>query len=333
MSTDLPDLPDLTEPALEGLVRALAADGTADELAGRQAALEMFRDTRRRPGRLRLAFSMSTAAAAIALGGGIGAAYAAVLPPPVQHIAYRMLGSIGVPDTHRPATPSSTPDLAASKPPATPAIAATPCPCQADRPGADAGPGLTLAAAQAQVPADGDDVFSGRLAPGGRPGAGVRVALFERATDRPGWRAAGSAVTDREGEVTLTVSHLTSNAAFRLVAPGGAVSPSVRVTVIPLVDLDLASLRPGMDTLTVRAPFAKAGDAVILERLAGGVWYRIRVRVLDQDHLASFTVLVPRSGEVAYRVVLPRTAAHGRSVSGPVRIGAARPKASRRALP
>jgi hypothetical protein len=72
---------------------------------------------------------------------------------------------------------------------------------------------------------------------------------------------------------------------------------------------------------------------VILERLAGGVWYRIRVRVLDQDHLVSFTVLVPRSGEVAYRVVLPRTAARGRSVSGPVRIGAARPKASRRALP
>ena len=340
MSADLPDLPDLPDlgasgvPALQGLVRALTADGTADELAGRQAALEMFRDTRRRPGRLRLAFSVSTAAAAIVLAGGIGAAYAAALPAPVQHIAYRMLGSIGVPDTHRPAPPSSTPGLAASAPPVTPAPAATPCPCPASRPGTRTAQDLVLAAAQAQIPADGGDVFSGQLAPGGIPAAGVRVRLFEYAADRPGWRVAGSAVTDRDGDVTLTVSQLTSNAAFVLAAPGGAVSPPVRITVIPLVSLDLApGQRRGMDTLTARAPFAQAGDAVVLERLSGGVWYRIGERALGQDHLAHFSVLVPLSGGAEYRVVMPGTAAHGGSVSGPVRIGAARPRTGRSALP
>lgn len=103
MSADVPDL-DLAEPAdpaLDGLVRALTADGTADELAGRPAALAMFRDSRRRPRRLRLAVSMSTAAAAVVLAGGLAAAYAAALPAPVQHIASRMLGSIGVPDAPR----------------------------------------------------------------------------------------------------------------------------------------------------------------------------------------------------------------------------------------
>lgn len=60
----------------------------------------MFRDTRRRSRRLRFASAMSMAAAALVIIGGIaGAAYAAVLPAPVQHIAYRMLGRIGVPDT------------------------------------------------------------------------------------------------------------------------------------------------------------------------------------------------------------------------------------------
>ena len=330
MSTDVPDLTEPSDPALDGLVRALTADGTADELAGRQAALAMFRHSRRRPRRLRFAVSMSSAAAAVVLAGGLAAAYTAALPAPVQHIASRMLGSIGVPDTPRPApssgAPSSgarssgAPHLAATIPPTQPTSAAT-CPCPTGSPRAAAAPSVVLAAARAQIPAGSQVVLSGRVTAGGRPEAGVRVRLSEDIVNGPGWQAAGSAVTDGHGDVTLTVAYLTSNASFRLDAPGGAVSQAVVVTVIPRVYLGRApGLRPGLVTLTATAPFAQAGDVVVLQELSGGVWHRVGVRVLGPDHLASFTVRIPLLAEAAYRVVLPRTADHGRSVSRTVRL-------------
>jgi hypothetical protein len=358
VSRDHLDLTEPHDPALDRLFQALTAGGTADEMAGRAAALETFRAGRSQPRRprmprlwlprlrlprlkpyrLRLAFSMGTAAAALVLTGGIAAAYAAALPAPVQHIAYRMLGRIGVPDTHRPAPSASVPAPATSVPargapapsapgssaPSSSAAATAGCPCPAvSRTGAGAVPGLTLVAARAQVPAGGTDVLSGRLASGGRPEAGVHVRLFERVAGRPGWRATGGAVTDASGTVTLTVAHLTRNAWFRLAARGGALSPPVLITVIPPVTLDwTAGPRAGLDVLTARAPSAAAGDVIVLQERTGGVWHDVNRRVLGQDHQASFSVLVPTSGRVAYRVVLPRTAAHGRSVSAPVRITA-----------
>jgi len=82
-------------------------------------------------------------------------------------------------------------------------------------------------------------------------------------------------------------------------------------------------------------PFAQAGDVVVLQERSGGTWYRIGERVLGQDHRAVFTVLVPLSGQAEYRVVLPGTTAHGRSVSGWVRVAArsAQVRAARRAPP
>jgi hypothetical protein len=321
---------DTDDPVLEGLVRALTADGTADELAGRAAAAQMFRDSRRRPRRLRLAVSMSTAAAAVVLAGGIGAAYGAALPAPVQHIAYRMLGRIGVPDTRHPAPSSGAPGAAASIPATASAPPTAACPCPASRRVVSAAQTLVLAAAWTRIPADGDDVLSGRLAPGGRPAAGVRVRLLEHDAGRPGWRVAGRAVTRRGGDVTLTVSHLTRDAAFRLAAPGGEVSPPVPITVIPPVHLDLVpGQQAGMATLTARAPFAQAGDTVVLEERSAGVWYRVTERVLGPGHLASFSVLIPRAGAVQYRVLIPRTASHGSSVSDQVRLAAPKPKTGR----
>ena len=336
MSTDLPDLTEPADPALNGLVRALTADGTASELAGRQAALAMFRESRRRPRRRRLAFSVSTAAAAIVLAGGIAAAYAAVLPAPVQHIASRMLGSIGVPDTHHPSAPlpgagppggrsSGGPHLAATNQSTHPASAAATCPCQTSTPRTAAAPNLTLAAALTRIPANAGDVFSGRLASGGRPEAGVRVQLSERAGNGAAWRPAGSAVTDRGGEVTVIVTHLTRNASFRLTVPGGEVSKPVRVTVIPPVYVDVVpGLLPGVDRLTAWVPFAQAGDVVVLQELSGGVWHRVGERVLGPGHLAVFRVVTPLSGNVQYRVVLPATTAHGWSASRRVRVTARR---------
>ena len=340
MSTDVPDLTEPADPALNGLIRALTADGTAAELAARPAALAMFRDSRRRPRHRRFAVSMSTAAAAVVLAGGISAAYAAALPAPVQHIASRMLGSIGVPDTHRfmpsPGSSSGPSGLAATSPPASSARGSAPprssapassapasprCPCPASQPGAGVASTLVLTAAQAQIPADGDAVLSGRLAAGSRPEAGVRVRLYERPAGTSDWWEAASGVTDGRGDVTLTVSGLISDAAFRLADPKGVVSAPVAITVIPQVFLDVTpGLLPGRDRLTVLAPFADPGDVVVLRERSGGVWHRVAAHVLGPNDRTFFSVLIPAAGNAEYRVVLPRTIAHGRSVSNPVQI-------------
>jgi hypothetical protein len=316
VSADPPDLPGPPDPSLERLFRALTADGSADELAGRPAALAMFRDSRRRP-RRRFYFSMSTAAAAVVLAGGIAAAYAAVLPAPVQHVAYRMLAGIGVPDTHHPSPSASAGPGGTVSPSAAPSSVPP-----SAAPSASTGQHLVLVAAHARVPADGGDEFSGRLTRGGRAEPGVSVQLFERVGARPGWQAAGTAVTDPKGDVTLTVGQLTSNASFRLTAPGGTASPPVVITVIPPVYLIPApGQRAGTDTLTAYAPFADPGDAVVLQELSRGGWRSIAERSLDRGHLASFTVRIPRSGGREYRVVIRKTSSHGRSVSRPVWVG------------
>jgi hypothetical protein len=331
VSADPPDLPGPADPSVDHLVRALTADGSADELAGRQAALAMFRDSRRRP-RRRFSFPMSTAAAAVVVAAGLASAYAALLPAPVQHIAYRMLDRIGVPDAHHPSAspsaatiPSTTSNSAVSASPvqASSGLTGTPTPhpAQDQIPAQD----LVLAPAYARIAADGDDVLSGRLAAEGRAEPGVRVRLLEHVAGVPGWRYAGRAVTDRRGDVTFTVQQLTSNASFRLTGPKGATSPPVVVTVVPPVSLQLAAgPKKGTDLLTAVAPFADTGDPVVLQELSGNVWRSVGEHSLDQGHEASFTVRIPKSGGLEYRVVLPQTSRHGRSRSYRVRVAPAR---------
>jgi hypothetical protein len=334
VSADPPDLPGPADPSLDRLFRALTADGSADELAGRQAALAMFRARRRRP-RPRFTFPLGTAAAALVLAAGTAAAYAAILPAPVQHIAYRLLDGIGVPDAHHSsARPSATmiPSTASNSAVSASAVPVSPGPTYPPKPNPVQNPvpvqNLALGPAYAQIPAGGDDILSGRLAPGGRAEAGVTVRLLERDGGRPGWRAVGRAVTDRVGDVTFTVQHLTSNATFRLTGPKGAASLPVVVTVVPSVSLHLAAGRqPGTDLLTAVAPFADTGDGVVLQELSGGIWRRVGEHWLDGGHRAYFTVRIPRSGGLVYRVVLPRTSSHASSVSGRVRVAARlRPK-------
>lgn len=341
MSADPPDLPDLpgpADPSLDLLVRALTADGSADELAGRQGALAMFRDSRRRP-RRRFSFPMSTAAAAVVIAAGLGSAYAALLPPPVQHLAYRFLDRIGVPDAHHPSAPPS----AATIPSTTSKTAVPAAPIPASSGPASSGPArtptpkpvqepvtvrdLVLAPTFTRIPADGDDVLSGRVTAGGRPAPGVKVRLLEHVAGGPGWRYAGQAVTDRLGDVTFTVQDLTSNASFRLAGPKGATSPPVVVTVVPPVSLELAAgQKKGTDVLTAVAPFADPGDPVVLQELSGTVWRRVGEHLLGPGRQASFTVRIPKSGGLEYRVVLPRTTRHDRSRSNRVRVAPARPE-------
>jgi hypothetical protein len=341
MSGDIPEMPGPQDPALDHLFRVLTVDGSADELAHRDAALAMFRDSGRRSRRRRLRFvpSMSMAAAAVVIIGGIaGAAYSAALPAPVQHIAYQLLDRIGVPDAHRPAAssnvrgggpaPSAGPvsALPASRVPASaqagsPPAASASCPCQASEPAAGDAQSVLLSAAQTQIPSNGDDVFSGQLTRGGQPEAGVLLQLSEHVDGRSGWRLAGSETTDRSGEVTLTVRNLTSNASFRLAGSQATPSAAVPVTVIPPVSLQQApGLLAGTRTLIAAAGFANIGDVIVLQEWSGASWYTIREKVLNTDHLASFTVRTPLSVDRDYRVVILPTVEHGTSVSGQVQI-------------
>jgi hypothetical protein len=332
VSADPPDLLGPPDPAVDRLVRALTADGSADELADRDAARSMFRDSRRRP-RRRYSLPMSAAAAAVVVAAGLASAYTAVLPAPVQHFAYRLLAGVGVPDAHHPAeqpgaitVPSTASNSAvtASTIPASSHPAGTPAPNPTQNPVPRQD--LVLASAYARITAGGDDILSGRLALGGRAEPGARVRLLEQVDGVAGWRPAGRAVTDRQGDVTFTVQHLTSNASFRLAGPKGATSLPVVVTVIPPVSLHLAAGRkPGTDLLTAVAPFADPGDAVILQEWSGKDWRSVGQHLLNQGHQAYFTVRIPASGGLEFRVVLPPTRRHGRSVSGRVRV-AVRPE-------
>ena len=133
------------EPALDHLIRALTAEPAAEELAGRDAALAMFKASRRRHRRMR--FVPLTGVAAIACGI-IVVAYVAILPAPAQRLAYHLLAGIGVPNAHHASLPSA------------PRHAATSCSCHRRQPASAAAWTLFLAAARAQIPAGADDVFS-----------------------------------------------------------------------------------------------------------------------------------------------------------------------------
>ena len=180
---------------------------------------------------------------------------------------------------------------------------------------------MLLSAAQTRIPSNGDDVFSGELTRGGQPEAGVLLQLSEHVDGRSGWRLAGSATTDRSGEVTLTVRNLTSNASFRLAGSRATPSPAVPVTVIPPVSLRQApGLLAGTRTLIAAAGFADVGDVIVLQEWSGASWYTIREKVLNADHRASFTVRTPLSVDRDYRVVILPTVTHGTSVSGQVQL-------------
>jgi hypothetical protein len=92
---------DLTEFQDNPLVAALTAPGTPAELAGESAALATFRaavpvsSRRRHLGRLGV--GGSALALAIALSGGVAAAYTATLPTPLQRVANELGGWAAVP--------------------------------------------------------------------------------------------------------------------------------------------------------------------------------------------------------------------------------------------
>ena len=325
------------EPGLDQLIRALTADGHPHELAGRETALAAFRAARSQPHRrLRLTVRPggsarlgAVAATVVAtLGALTAAAYAQALPAPVQHIAYSVFSSFGVPDS-QPAAPGSSPATSRSAHvpansarhgrPSRSASGRCPCPAGTSRP-AIKGSTLTLTAARTQIPANGWDAFAGRLTHNRHPEHGVRLVLLERAAGASTWRRAGSGVTGPHGDIRMSLPHLPQNASFELASPDGAVvSPPVTVTVIPHVSFWRGAAQPGLNRLVAESRFGGVGDVVVLEELSGGAWRSVASAPLDASHRAFFYLSRSSSAGHYYRVLLSATTTHGASVSASVR--------------
>jgi hypothetical protein len=329
VSAGFPGEPGRREPGLEHLIRALTADGDPRELADRDAAAAMFRASVKpapgRPRRWQPRSPFHSVRAAVAAGvivavvGTTAAAYAAVLPAPVQYIAHSVLAPLGVPDGRPRAAPGGAPRRTVPDGPST-TVTGSPTASRSGRPvvpprQVPADSSLTLTAASAQVTAGGPVLLKGRITYHGAAEPGIRVRLLKRAAGQPGWRPAGTGVSGSGGYVPLTVPCLAGNAAFRLAADDASSLP-VTLTVIPRVVLRAMPGSPG--SLRASAQFGDPGDTMVLQKLLGGTWINVASQRLGAMHWATFTVPANSPAGLKFRVVLEATGEHAAAVSDEV---------------
>jgi hypothetical protein len=375
MSSDLTDGAASADPGVDQFFRILTAGPTPDELAGEQSALAMFRANvsplaspgpasratvpipvsrpAAKPKRsLRHPFQGSArwgvrlaAAGVIAIGGGMtAAAYAAVLPAPVQHLAHVVLRFAGVPDAHHqhhaaapgahgthagapaghsstspggPAhhSPAATPSRSAhasGSPSTSPSVSPSPSSSAATGPAV-----LSASASSADIMAGTAPVIDGQLTRSGTGVNGVTVTLIERLVGHPFWHIATTGQTTSAGNVAITGPPLAQNAVFQLRIPGGVHSASVLVTVTPQVDVVLTPGASGLrDLLSVSTQYAHRGNVVWLEvQSASGSWVNLRSKRLNAAGKTWFVLSGTRLKNKTVQVVLVATARHGAAVS------------------
>ncbi len=280
-----------------------------------------------RPGRR---VGLMAAAVTLAAAAGLAvAAYTEALPAPLQQAAYHVLGFAGVPAAHH-STPSAT---ASHLPGSSRQHGTSPKPGHSQLPGAPASPqpstsspapaggppGLSVTAASGRIVAGGSDTFVGHLSGHGGAVSGANLQLFERAAGQRTWSLAGTAKTGGNGSAVVTVSDLTTNAAFRLMGPDGALSRPVLVIVLPPVSASVSGSTAQADMVTASSPLAARGDTVVLQIQSGTRWLSVQMGRLNSASQARFLVRL-RAKQRAYRVVLLPTASHGLSVSNAVMI-------------
>jgi hypothetical protein len=356
MTADVTDEMGIHEAGLDELLRTLTGPAEPAELAGEQSALAMFRGNvstsagaqdaaagriawwAATPGRLatrpirkpvRWNLRLVAAAAVVVIGGVAAAAYASALPAPVQHLVHDVFQFAGVPDSqgasvravsghgttpagHQPAAPASP--GSAAPPGAAPSAGVV-------SPSVAAGTAvLSVGADSTTITAGTSVVISGQLSWPGHVVGGLTMTLFERPALTLDWHVAGSAQVNAGGNGVVTVPVVDTNSVFRVLVSGVAVSPDLRVTVIPAVSLALQVGKDGTtDVLTVSAPYAQAGDVVALQVSdGGGAWTYLRQGTLTVLHRTSFLLSVARLGDEEVRAVLLPTGLHAESVSAPV---------------
>lgn len=366
MIFDLPAGDGPAEPGLDQLFRVLTSAAAPGELDSEGDALAMFRanfsssrssasaaDTAvivagepaqpglpagqrssRGPFRWPARWAVAAAATVTLCGGMTAAAYAAVLPAPVQHLAHQVFGAVGVPDSQRqPSSPApSGPGThgAPAGPGANAPGSGTPAPsAAATAPGASASPAppaapgqLLVSVSASEITAGSSVTIDGQLLSSGRGTPGVTVRLLEWPGGRAVWHVAGTAQTNSTGNVAVTVPALTQNAVFRLAIASGAHSTDVLVRVSPPVS---AVLEPGssgrVDVLAVSTQDAHSGNVVVLEvQTAGGNWIYLRKNRLNPAGSTSFLLNGKRLEDEQVRVVLLGTPRHAASVSNQVTV-------------
>lgn len=348
------------EPGLRALLGLLNSGPTPEELVGENAALEMFRSGRRQadftpqpnPGapsivhahlwRSRWLAAAGTVMAAAAL---TAAAYTQALPTPLQNVAYHVLGFVGVPQAHhvpgargntRPPrhtrTHAISPAAVATPRAVVPAPPPSPQPKRAKAAVASPLAIVSVAVARHRIVAGRSDMLIARLTSLGNAVPGARLYLLERTAAEHAWHVVADATTGANGRVFVTVSGLTTNAAFRFRGPHGTLSRVVRVIVVPGVFVAIARGPHKSETVTAGSPSAVPGDVVILQVRIDGHWLTVQVRELFVGNRVRFVVKVLGERR-AYRVVLLGSKAHGRSVSKPITVSGGLPRAHRGAGP
>jgi hypothetical protein len=351
MATDVTHEIGVHDDGLDQLLAALAAPGEPTELRDEQAALTLFRSAGRgragghgaawpaepgtfatrpllRPARWSPRLTAAAAAAVVVVGGITGAAYAAALPTPVQHLVHDVFRFAGVPDAQPLAGtgPRGSQRSAQLAPGASVSAAPT-----AAVPGASGSPGPTAPAGAASLSATADNtmitagagvVITGRLSWPGHALGGVTVTLLQRPALTLAWRAVGSVPVDAEGNGAVAVPVVATNAVFRLAVSGVAISPDVRVTVVPAI---AASLQVGSagraDVMTVSAPYAQGGDVVELQvSTGGGSWTDLRNNPVTASGTTAFVIDATRLAKDQVRAVLLATGLHAGAASQPVTV-------------
>ncbi len=286
--------------------------------------------------RIRIGFA---AAAVLTAAGTVSAAYAAALPPPVQHFAYQVLGFAGVPDSRHsgpgqsghkhPGAHPSAPAAGHANGPVSPpttqpggsSAPSSPRPSPSGRGPASAWH-LSIAASQHQIAAGGTADLVAGVTEGGHHVSGATVRLLERPAGQASWRSAGTARTTADGQAAVRVSDLRVNADFRFTGANGATSATVTVTVVPAVTLQPAS-QPGghrRTALIARSPLAGAGDVVVLQLQSGSSWVNLKSRRLGLHGQRIFLISSQLAAGRTFRVTLPATRTHAASVSAPLTV-------------
>jgi hypothetical protein len=361
---------DLTAWQGDPVVQALTGPATGDELAGEEAALAAFRaavpvrSRRRFAGRLGV--GGSALAIAVALSGGVAAAYTSALPAPLQRVAYDVGGWLAVPPPDRPPpkqsagkhkstptptpsglaptpstpvivpsttppTPSTgpsthhhvvskpkpstkpkpTPSTVASTPPASPPPSPTPTPTPTPTSTPIVPGSITITVSSSKVPVNSSVSVIGHLATSS--GAAIvnhQVWLIERLAGANTASEIASGVTGSDGSVTLTATDLTRSVRLRLVVGQGVHSAAVPVIVMPTVSVAL-SVSGSSYVASVTTDGGQPGDTVELQRRTVSGWVAVTSGPLDSTGGVAFSVQAPVKRTEHYRVVLPRTRAHG----------------------
>jgi hypothetical protein len=355
MAADLTDETGIHEAGVDELLRALTGPAESAELAGEQSAVAMFRNrapssaaaphgggnadgwtaapsrfaTRQLRRATRWNLRLVAAAAVAVCGGMAAAAYAAALPAPVQRLAHEVFQFAGVPNSQPgSASTGSGHGVPAGHRTSGPAGLGSPAPsgaapsASATVPAAGTGAAVLSATVNAtQVTAGTGVLITAQLSWSGHALAGLTMTVLERPALTAAWHAVGSAPASAAGNAVVVVPVVDTDAVFRVKVSGVAVSPAVRVTVVPAVSLALQTDSGKTDALTVSVPFAQAGDVVVLQVSAGGgAWTYLRQGTLGVLHRASFQLSTTRLGNDEIRAVLQPTGLHDRSVSAPIEV-------------